>query len=468
MLLPVTIVSAQDSTGVTVRVVQRGETLYSIAQEFSISVEELARMNGIADPGTLQVGQRLLVPTGEGVDGVLHLVQPGESLRSIAALYAVDPFTLGEANGVNTANPLYVGQVLTVIIPPEAAATPSDQGILSPTATAESVGSPSGVQIHTVAPGETLFRIATGYNLTSAEVAAANGITNPEVIYAGQQLIIPNVDPPQLALDLPAPIEAVSLQPLVLTEGRTGAFRLDSAAPVEVSATFLSRSIPALAQADGSYVLLMSVPIFTEAGVYPLELTVTDSDGVQTPLTVNIQVLGGSYRQESITLSGDRLSLLDPAVETAEQQILRSVTSGFSPTSFFQGTLSLPAAAAMSSPFGSRRSFNGSAFDRFHSGADFAGAVGTPVLAPASGSVVLADTLNICGVTTVIDHGWGIFTVYCHQSEQYVQPGDFVTTGQVIGTIGLTGRATGAHLHWELWVNGVAVDPMQWVRQAFF
>ena len=88
------------------------------------------------------------------------------------------------------------------------------------------------------------------------------------------------------------------------------------------------------------------------------------------------------------------------------------------------------------------------------------------MLAAASGTVVLADTLNVRGNAVVIDHGWGVYTGYWHQTEIYVQPGERVSTGQVIGTVGSTGRVTGAHLHWELWVNGVPVDPMQWVRQS--
>ncbi|MBZ0288996.1 MAG: M23 family metallopeptidase, partial [Anaerolineae bacterium] len=90
-----------------------------------------------------------------------------------------------------------------------------------------------------------------------------------------------------------------------------------------------------------------------------------------------------------------------------------------------------------------------------------------PVLAAAPGRVVLADTLNVRGIATIIDHGWGVYTGYWHQAQQYVQVGQMVTTGQVIGAIGATGRVTGAHLHWELWVGGVAVDPMQWVRLSF-
>ena len=146
--------------------------------------------------------------------------------------------------------------------------------------------------------------------------------------------------------------------------------------------------------------------------------------------------------------------------------LLRNVTAPFTPELYMESSMGLPAAAAVTSQFGTLRSYNGGAFNRYHNGTDFAGAPGTPILAPAAGQVVMADTLNVRGNATMIDHGWGIYTGYWHQTEIYVQPGDFVQTGQIIGTIGATGRVTGAHLHWELWVNGVTVDPMQWVQQS--
>lgn len=502
------LVHAQDAgtaANVTIRVVQRGESLTGIAEEYGIPVEELARINGLTNPDSIQVGQRLLVPldsTTPADQPSLHVVQPGESLRSIAALYALDPYQLAADNSVTSDNPLFVGQVLTVVQPatagepvaepdlPDASTStdnagvetiPSDNADLGivpdadepdEPAPAQPVAAvdlpPSGITLHTVAPGETLYRIAQQYDLTTAEVAAANSITDPTLIFVGQQLIIPGSNPQELALDLPAAIERITVEPLVLTEGETGRFRVQTAADVTLSARFLDRDLPVITEANGTQLMLIGVPVFTAGGVYPLSLTLTDADGTTTNLTINLQILAGSFRSERITLTGEQLNLLDDNMEAAERQILADVMSGFTPFPYFSGTMSLPAAATMNSPFGSRRSYNGSDFTRFHSGADFAGAAGTPVLAAAPGVVVLADRLNICGLTTAIDHGWGIYTAYCHQSEQYVQPGETVDSGQVIGLIGSTGRTTGAHLHWELWVNGVPVDPMQWVRQSFF
>jgi murein DD-endopeptidase MepM/ murein hydrolase activator NlpD len=71
------------------------------------------------------------------------------------------------------------------------------------------------------------------------------------------------------------------------------------------------------------------------------------------------------------------------------------------------------------------------------------------------------------GNTTFIDHGWGVFTGYLHQSEIDVAVGDVIQTGQTIGLVGGTGRVTGPHLHWEIWVGGVPVDPLDWVANSY-
>ncbi|MBI5669804.1 MAG: LysM peptidoglycan-binding domain-containing protein [Chloroflexi bacterium] len=459
LLLPA---AAQDvPPGVTIHVVQRGENLFRIALQYGLTVDELARLNGIADPGNIQVGQRLLVPSDAALlptsQPLLHVVQPGETLRSIAELYGMTVDDLAARNQITDVNTVYVGQVLNIAAAP-----------VVPTAVAAAPTEPPASVIHVVQPGETLFRIATGYGLTVNELAQANSISDPTVIYAGQQLVIPNVTLPQLALDLPPIVTGLDIRPLLFLEGQTGRIHLTTAQAVQVSGAFLGRSVNVAADASSmAFTILIGIPMFTDAGVYPLLLSLTDSAGQVTPISVNLQVLAGNYGSETINLLADRSGLLDPSVESAEQQLIQNVMGSFTPTRFFVGPMGLPAAAAMTSPYGRKRSYNGGPFDRFHSGTDFAGAPGAPVLAAAPGYVVLADHLNVRGNATIIDHGWGVFTGYWHQTDIYVHVGDFVTTGQVIGTVGATGRVTGAHLHWELWVNGVPVDPMQWVSQSF-
>ena len=97
----------------------------------------------------------------------------------------------------------------------------------------------------------------------------------------------------------------------------------------------------------------------------------------------------------------------------------------------------------------------------------FGAGPGAPIVAPAAGVVALTQPLPVRGNATLIDHGWGVYSGFWHQSEILVKVGDVVTPGQLIGRVGSTGRSTGPHLHWELWVGGAQVDPLQWVQETF-
>ncbi len=80
---------------------------------------------------------------------------------------------------------------------------------------------------------------------------------------------------------------------------------------------------------------------------------------------------------------------------------------------------------------------------------------------------MFAGPLTVRGSTTYIDHGWGVYSGYLHQNEIYVEVGEFVEAGQEIGQVGATGRVTGPHLHWEIWVGGVPVEPITWIERSF-
>jgi murein DD-endopeptidase MepM/ murein hydrolase activator NlpD len=124
------------------------------------------------------------------------------------------------------------------------------------------------------------------------------------------------------------------------------------------------------------------------------------------------------------------------------------------------GGISLPIpGAALSSPFGVRIDPLGGGVG-FHPGLDLAAGSGTPIHAAAAGVVVMAGDCGGYGSCVVIDHGSSLATVYGHQSEVLTQVGDQVDVGQVIGLVGSTGKSTGPHLHFEVRLHGMPIDPM--------
>jgi len=113
----------------------------------------------------------------------------------------------------------------------------------------------------------------------------------------------------------------------------------------------------------------------------------------------------------------------------------------------------------VSTPFGAKRILNGKR-KYIHWGVDFRARRGTPVYASLSGKVVLARNFYLTGNTVVINHGLGIYTLYAHLDKILVKEGRFVKVGQTIGKVGSTGRSTGPHLHFGIYINDVKVDPM--------
>ena len=129
-----------------------------------------------------------------------------------------------------------------------------------------------------------------------------------------------------------------------------------------------------------------------------------------------------------------------------------------SPGTDFLSGFDWPAPGIESGLFGSRRIDNGVPMAP-HYGVDMAAPTGTPVHAPADGSVSICDDYYLDGGFTLIDHGQGVSTSYLHQSKRLVKAGEVVKRGQAIGLIGATGRATGPHLHWAMNWFELRLDP---------
>jgi murein DD-endopeptidase MepM/ murein hydrolase activator NlpD len=173
--------------------------------------------------------------------------------------------------------------------------------------------------------------------------------------------------------------------------------------------------------------------------------------------------VGQEWIFQELTLTGSAAEI-DQAAIDEERARLMAIWKQITPRPQWTAPFELPIQQylTISAPYGARRSYNGGPYRTYHEGVDFSAYGGTPVFAPAAGTVVVAEPLFVRGNGVIIDHGLGVYSGYYHMSSLSVAPGQAVQPGDLLGEVGTTGLSTGNHLHWDLLVNGVWVDAAAW------
>jgi murein DD-endopeptidase MepM/ murein hydrolase activator NlpD len=218
------------------------------------------------------------------------------------------------------------------------------------------------------------------------------------------------------------------------------------------------RTITLFPQPDGPALGLMPVPTLEDPGKY--ELDFLDPAGAILH-TTQITVEDANYSREDITIAPS-ISTLKPS--PGEQATVGKFRETVSSERYWQEPFQAPLPGCVTSPFGSSRLHNGKSTGDFHAGVDQRGAAGTPIHPITPGVVKIVQKWNLRGGTVAIDHGQGLQTIYLHMSAFQAKTGQQVGTADVIGYVGATGRATGPHLHWTMYTNGVPVNPGQWMK----
>lgn len=212
----------------------------------------------------------------------------------------------------------------------------------------------------------------------------------------------------------------------------------------------------AVIENDGLWLALVGIPLTAKAGTQ--RITIKQDGQLSRAL---FEIADKAYPTQHITIKNKRKvnpNKLDMKRINAESAEIKAALRFWTETETLPLQFSWPIEGQVSGLFGRRRVFNGQP-RRPHSGMDIAAPTGTEIHAPAEGIVRETGDYFFNGKTVFIDHGQGLITMFCHMDRIDVQPGQIIKRGEVIGTVGMTGRVTGPHLHLGVSLNDARVEP---------
>jgi murein DD-endopeptidase MepM/ murein hydrolase activator NlpD len=208
---------------------------------------------------------------------------------------------------------------------------------------------------------------------------------------------------------------------------------------------------------DGpEWVALVGIPLEATPGM-PIVL---HAEGAARGARIEIPIAAKQYASQHLKVAPGKVDLdaEDLARHQRERAHLDAVLRTFSDGAPTALAMVAPTPGRRSSSFGLRRFFNGQARSP-HNGMDIAAPEGTPVVAAGAGRVIDVGDYFFSGNTVIVDHAQGLLTLYAHLSASEVRASALVAAGAPLGRVGATGRVTGPHLHFSVYLNRVAVDP---------
>jgi len=235
------------------------------------------------------------------------------------------------------------------------------------------------------------------------------------------------------------------------------------AAATRPAATFGGRPVLVLEQ-GAAWSAVVGIGLATDTRQRQT-LEVRDAAGRERQVAFSLQSKQYAEQRLAVAPRHVDLSPANLARHERERVHLADVLRRFSPREPATLRLLVPTSGPRSSSFGLRRIFNGQARNP-HSGMDIAASTGEPVLSAAAGEVLDTGDYFFNGNTVIVDHGQGFLTLYCHLSAIDTARGASLDAGAPIGKVGATGRVTGAHLHFSVYLNATAVDPALFLPAA--
>ncbi len=431
-------------------IIQPGDSLGGIANQFDISLDELITLNNITNPDSISPGQTLQIPGFGKNPGFLNFKSIGlfEKLEDLEITDQVSADWVINTNELVSPTEIFSGTELLVLTP---------QGL------------PVFQEIGMVSNQVSLLEESVKSNTNPMSLLLINKKQSTYRLIEGKRIFSINTNSNQIQQNSPQ----VTISPLPMKQGSTEVITVHGDNISQIVGQLNGQDLFFSTDESGAKFAIQGIHAMANPGLATFSLSIEMSDGTMTNLSDNIMLKSGDFDFEELSVAPE---LVDPSVTEPENEFVLSLVSNFSPAQLWDGMFQSPAVYQYyNSLFGTRRTYNGSGETTFHTGVDFGGGITLPIYSPASGTVVFAGPLTVRGNTVFIDHGLGIYSGFFHMNNFTVNTGDPVMKGQQIGEVGNTGRidgtdsyyGAGAHLHWELWANGIQVDPLPWLLSVY-
>ena len=440
----------------------KGDTLWSISKQYNISLELILALNNIKDKDTLSIGQIIKIPQDNlpAADYNMHIVKKGETLWSIAQKYNLSVDLILATNNIANSELISIGQEMKV---PSNKNAVAETNIVNQAVTDKknnnvnnNVSQPENAEpiVYTVKAGDNLWNISRKYGVSVEVIIDVNNLRDKDLLSLGQKLEIP-------AIGGGVSNSNQKQEPTIVTytvvKGDT-LWNISQRYDVKMSSIISANNLKEISRLSIGQKLKLPITNMdiAKAEGYDQEAA-TEEIIYYVKKGESLWSISREYnvKLESIIAAN---SITDASkISTGQQLRIPNVPGARSNICNFIW----PVRGRITSPYGMRVV---SGRKDFHAGIDIGGPTGTNIVAAESGRVSYAGYMRGFGNVIILSHDGGYSTVYGHNSVNLVKKGQYVNKGSIIGKVGRTGNATGSHLHFEIRSGGNPVNPLSYLK----
>jgi len=448
--------------------VTKGDTLWSITKQYNISLESILALNNIKDKNTLSIGQivKIYQDNLSAADNAMHIVKKGDTLWSIARQYNLSLDLILATNNIANSELISIGQEMKIPshenavaetnIVNQAVVNENDSNNNSNSSISNNINPPEKAEpiVYTVRKGDNLWDISRKYGISVEIIIDVNNLKDKDLLSLGQKMEIP-------AIGGGVSKSNQKQEPTIVTYTVVKGDNLWSISQrydVKMNTIISTNNLKEISRLSIGQKLKLPI---TNMDIAKAEGY--DQNGTEEEIIYYVkkgESLWSISREYNVKLEAiiAANSIADASkISTGQQLRIPNVLGARSNI----GNFIWPVKGRITSPYGMRVI---SGRKDFHAGIDIGGPTGTNIVAAESGRVSYAGYMRGFGNVIVLSHDGGYSTVYGHNSVNLVKKGQYVNKGSIIGKVGRTGNATGAHLHFEIRLSGKPVNPLPYLK----